>query len=290
MSLKKVFLFAALILSAARLSAQNHRGPTNAMGQITRPHKGKLLEMKSETEIHNAQPLRAVDLSPWAPKPVWQSYKNCYAYATVYTARTLLYNVTHDITNSPDSTVFSPGFLQKLIYPKRAACKSHGDDTYSACQYLEDVGVVFRKDYPNDCTSDPVTQDLRDKAKAYRIKAEQLYEKCAKTDNKIAAIKASLMRHYPVVVAWLSEDSFNGGGYNLELWTPTPNDLKDSACGSGANHAICIIGYNDDKFGGAFQIQNSWRLTWGKGDRIWIKYGDMAQFSKYAIELSEITQ
>ena len=270
--------------------AQNHNGPLNATGQIDKPRKGRLLLKKGHGEFELFNGSHAVDLEPYAPKPFWQPFNNCYAYATVYTARTLLYNVEHQITGSPDSTVFSPGFLQKLIYPDNGACQSNGDDTYSACQYLRDTGVVFRADYPRDCTADPITPALLVKAGNYRVNPLMLYEQCENADVKIQSIKNSLAQKRPVVIAWLSEASFNGGGYDLECWQPTRGDLRHSACRSGANHAICVIGYDDDKFGGAFHIMNSWRLTWGKGDKMWIKYADMAQFSKYAIEFSSRTQ
>lgn len=284
--IKTVIFFLLWSVSWLQGCAQHHNGPVNATGQIDKPRKGKLLQKKGHGEFELFNGVRAVDLSPYAPKPMWQPYANCYAYATVYTARTLLYNFEHQVTGSPDSTIFSPGFLQKLIYPNTDACQSNGDDTYSACQYLRDSGIVFRKDYPHDCTTDPITPALLDKAKNYRINPVLLYEQCENADVKIQSIKNSLAQHKPVVIAWLSEASFNGGGYDLECWQPTRGDLRQNACRKGANHAICVIGYDDDKFGGAFYIQNSWRPTWGKGDRMWIKYADMAQFSKYAIEFS----
>jgi hypothetical protein len=40
-------------------------------------------------------------------------------------------------------------------------------------------------------------------------------------------------------------------------------------------HAICIVGYDDTKFGGAFEIVNSWGESWGKDGFIWIKYKDI---------------
>jgi C1A family cysteine protease len=39
-------------------------------------------------------------------------------------------------------------------------------------------------------------------------------------------------------------------------------------------HAICIIGYDDKRYGGAFEIVNSWGSDWGNGGYLWIKYND----------------
>lgn len=43
---------------------------------------------------------------------------------------------------------------------------------------------------------------------------------------------------------------------------------------SEGRHAMCIIGYDDKKFGGAFEIVNSWGDDWGNGGYIWITYRD----------------
>ncbi len=291
--MKKLISLLVLALSMTSLPAQNHRGPTNPTGQITRVHQAKL-KMKGHGEFAAVIADTAIDLEPYAPKIMRQPYKDCYAYATVYTARTLLYNINRGITSSPDSTVFAPGFLQQLIYPDNNACRSNGDDIYNACAYLRDVGIVFRSDYPNDCNGDPITPALRTKAANYRINALQLYHPCDDAAKKIAAIKSSIAQHRPVVIAWLSRDSFNGGGYNVDCWQPTRADRRRSACSKGANHAICVIGYSDHKFNGAFHIRNTWSTDWGEKDKnhkddMWITYADMAQFSAYAVEFSEKT-
>ena len=39
-------------------------------------------------------------------------------------------------------------------------------------------------------------------------------------------------------------------------------------------HAMVVIGYDDNKYGGAFEILNSWGTAWGNGGYIWVKYSD----------------
>jgi hypothetical protein len=48
---------------------------------------------------------------------------------------------------------------------------------------------------------------------------------------------------------------------------------------------MCVIGYDDNKYGGAFEIQNSWGVTWGNGGYIWVKYQDFANFVYQAMEM-----
>ena len=42
-------------------------------------------------------------------------------------------------------------------------------------------------------------------------------------------------------------------------------------------HAMVIVGYDDNKFGGAFQIANSWGSGWGQNGLFWIRYQDVKQ-------------
>ena len=47
-------------------------------------------------------------------------------------------------------------------------------------------------------------------------------------------------------------------------------------------HAMCVIGYDDRKFGGAFQIMNSGTPQWGKDGVAWVRYGDFKNYVKEA--------
>jgi len=45
---------------------------------------------------------------------------------------------------------------------------------------------------------------------------------------------------------------------------------------------LCVIGYDDRKFGGAFQIMNSWTPKWGNNGVAWVRYGDFKNYVKEA--------
>jgi hypothetical protein len=47
-------------------------------------------------------------------------------------------------------------------------------------------------------------------------------------------------------------------------------------------HAMCVIGYDDRKFGGAFQIMNSWGPEWGQNGIAWVRYSDFKQYVREA--------
>src|SRR6185436_7127394 len=49
-------------------------------------------------------------------------------------------------------------------------------------------------------------------------------------------------------------------------------------------HAMCVIGYDDYKFGseGGFQLMNSWTSKWGKNGLAWVRYSDFKHFAREA--------
>jgi C1A family cysteine protease len=50
-------------------------------------------------------------------------------------------------------------------------------------------------------------------------------------------------------------------------------------------HAMCVIGYDDRKEGGAFQIMNSWGNDWGVNGIGWVLYKDFKHFVREAYGL-----
>ncbi|NJN41428.1 MAG: hypothetical protein HC811_03495, partial [Flammeovirgaceae bacterium] len=50
-------------------------------------------------------------------------------------------------------------------------------------------------------------------------------------------------------------------------------------------HAVTVVGYNDSKFGGAFEIVNSWGKNWATEGFTWLRYDDMEKFALYGFEL-----
>jgi hypothetical protein len=50
---------------------------------------------------------------------------------------------------------------------------------------------------------------------------------------------------------------------------------------------MCVVGYDDSRFGGAFEIQNSWGDRWGRAGYTWIAYEAFGQFVDEAYEIIE---
>ena len=61
---------------------------------------------------------------------------------------------------------------------------------------------------------------------------------------------------------------------------------------NGDGHAVTIIGFNDNKYGGCFEIMNSWGSEYGDNGFMWIKYDDLASiiYAACMIENYSITE
>jgi C1A family cysteine protease len=77
------------------------------------------------------------------------------------------------------------------------------------------------------------------------------------TKNKEKYVRKSLAEGKPVVIAIDIPRSFFRA---KEVWIPDSSDYQNWSRG----HAVTLVGYDDEKYGGAFEIMNSWGLNWGK--------------------------
>jgi hypothetical protein len=100
-------------------------------------------------------------------------------------------------------------------------------------------------------------------------------------------IKKCISNKYPVVFGAALPTSFYY--VNSELWEPTAEEKSNPAAAimenTGAHrlHAMTVIGYDDSKFGGAFEVMNSWSETWGNKGYFWVKYDDFKMFAFSAL-------
>ena len=93
--------------------------------------------------------------------------------------------------------------------------------------------------------------------------------------KKIATTKKAISQNRPVVVGMGVYNSFFSA---KDRW----NGIKDAYQG---NHAMCVVAYDDEKYGGAFLLMNSWGTYWGNGGFTWVTYHDFCQHTHYGGEM-----
>lgn len=213
----------------------------------------------------------------FVPNILSQSGGTCVGWSTTYYGRTILeakgQGQKDKMTIS--NNAFAPMFTYTLI-KNHVGCEE-GTSIYNALQLLTDKGAAKKSDFDVTCPSN-VPENIVQKANTYKIKGfATLFQANETIDFKKSAMKKSLVNGNPVIIGMKCPQSFHGA---KDLWTPTENPEANFG-----GHAMCVIGYDDDKYGGAFEIVNSWGTWWGNQGYVWIKYDDFFDFTKYAYEM-----
>lgn len=219
-----------------------------------------------------------VSLEKYAPKRLNQGQQgSCVAWASAYAARTI---VQAQATGAdPNSSTFSPSYLYNQI---KISNDCQGSYIYRAMDNMKDGGVLPFSQFgytDQSCAKQPDGQQ-KQSAMPYRIKGYQRLSYSGddqRTD--MLAMKQQLSQGSPVVIGMMVGGSFMQDMEGRDVWIPTQGDYRMSGFGG---HAMCVIGYDDYKEGGAFQIMNSWGPEWGKNGIAWVPYPVFDYFTKEA--------
>lgn len=221
-----------------------------------------------------------VTLEKYAPRRLHQGNQgSCVAWASAYAARTILQ--ARATGKDPNSTAFSPAYLYNQIHLSNC----EGAYMIDAMKAMSENGAVPFQQFgydDSDCSREPNSQLLQ-VGRQYRIKG---YNRLTVGDSEykpdILAIKQNLAQGAPVVIGMMVGGSFMSGMLGRDMWYPTQSDYSMRGYGG---HAMCVIGYDDNKEGGAFELMNSWSEDWGKQGLAWIRYRDFEYFTKEAYGL-----
>lgn len=219
-----------------------------------------------------------VTLEQFAPRRLNQGQQgSCVAWASAYAARTIVQ--AQATKQDPNGTAFSPSFLYNQI---KLGNDCQGAYIYKAMETMLAGGVLPLSKFSytdENCQKQPTSED-RQQAQQFRIKGFQrltLNGDDQRTD--MLAMKQHLSQGSPVVIGMMVGGTFMQEMEGQDLWTPTQNDYRMPGFGG---HAMCVIGYDDYKAGGAFQIMNSWGPDWGRNGIAWVRYSDFDFFGKEA--------
>ncbi len=223
---------------------------------------------------------RSVDLQSFAPSVLHQGRQgSCSGWASAYGARTISYAQAQG--QDPDQIAFSPSFLYNQI----ALPRCQGALLRDAMEAMKNIGSVpFRSFGYTDQTCQILPEpEHRGEASQYRIKGyTRLSQGASNYGTDIQAVKQHLAQGAPVVIGMLVGQSFQRNMLGRRIWTPTSSDYRGTGLGG---HAMCLVGYDDQVAGGAFQVMNSWGTQWGEGGYAWIRYNDFSQFVREAYGL-----
>ncbi len=217
-------------------------------------------------------------LKAYAPTPRSQGRQgSCVGWATAFGARTISYAIKMGWKNQTykiNQNVFSPAYVYNKI---RVNDKCQGSYIERAMKVLQtNNGAALMKDFQyteTNCTKMP-NSFTESKAKPYRISS---FEKLARWNNPInlvGKVKKAISEKNPVVIGLFRFNNLKTDSNNVWI----PNNGR-------SGHAMVVVGYDDYKAGGSFEIMNSWGTRFGRNGFFWIKYADFARQVKTAYVL-----
>lgn len=222
----------------------------------------------------------SVSLLQYAPRRLHQGNQgSCVGWASSYGARTIL--EAQASGKDPNQVAFSPSFLYNQI----ALSNCQGAYMLDAMETMRRGGVLPFREYPYDdsnCSLLPGPSQIA-RAQSFRIKGyNRLTLGSENYKPDIQGIKQHLAQNAPVVIGMQVGGTFMHDMRGRKVWQPTQRDYSMYGF---AGHAMCVIGYDDNLQGGAFQIMNSWSEAWGENGIAWIRYPDFQYFVKEAYGL-----
>ena len=219
---------------------------------------------------------KAYSLKKYCPIPKSQGqYGTCASWSTAYAARTICEAISNGWTDKDSITqeAFSPIFIYKQLN-NQPGC-NNGISLAGALGLLCRTGTPKLHSFDVLC-ADYIPDSLYTEASHYKIDGyTALFNNYSFNSENVSVVKKALTENRPVVFAMDVYESFDN---STEVW----DGVKDVLRGG---HGMCVIGYDDDKYGGAFEIMNSWGTYWADSGFVWIRYEDFRKSAEYAYEV-----
>ena len=232
-------------------------------------------------------------LEDYVPFVKKQKGGTCVGFSTFYYALSTMYNIRFNITKPRDKFAhsFDPYFIYSIVFNDKDDCET-GLTFPQAFNSLYKIGSK-KLLYPPFTSCDESWNEEKLKAtipytKAYSI--NNYYKLNTEKSNFLENVKNVISNNLPVIVgvSYLRSmgeySSSNTVGVSSSgLWTPAPSEK------SIGGHALCVVGYDNSKYGRAFRIVNSWGGDYGDNGYIWIKYEDFKTYTEeaYFMKLNE---
>lgn len=213
----------------------------------------------------------------------------CTSWACLYAARTIAEAKRQGWTSQKtiEEEAFSPLFTYSQLKNKEDFNCDKGIHIFDALRLMKEQGCVKFSDFDDLCAdASAITQTLKSKASKYKIDDYKTLFSigCHDAMEKETMVKKSLVEGRPVVIAMWLPPMFSKTEEVMKLGNIVPNfPVKNTKITD--YHAMCVVGYDDNKAGGSFQLMNSWGKNWGKNGFVWVKYADFAKCVDQAYEI-----
>lgn len=222
-------------------------------------------------------------------------YGTCVGWATTYAGMTILENIELNRNGSDlkEEDCMSPSLTYDLCKLDTDSFCANGTYVKAALNALVNFGSTSLSKYPYSCkllntNLNGVSRILSDTVNQKQVKGILATAKQKRLSGFISAggpnivqnVKYYLSQNMPVVIGAEMYQSIQRNSVS-GVWNGAIDDFP-------GGHAMCVIGYDDNKEGGAFEILNSWGEEWSAGGYIWFRYNDFAKVVDEAFALKGI--
>ena len=213
----------------------------------------------------------SIDLSANFPPVGNQGIQNsCVGWAVGYALKSFQERLEERWEFGP-ATMFSPAW----IYNQINGGSDQGSHIHEALRLIVDEGAATLTTMPyieRDYRSQPTDRATRE-ARQYRA------ENLGRVPGTLQ-IKAALFNRHPVVIGMRVHENFN----RLSGTNPVYSTFSGPVVGL---HAVTIVGYDDNRFGGAFKVINSYGTGWGDDGYFWLPYEHFRRIAFEAFVLQD---
>jgi uncharacterized repeat protein (TIGR01451 family) len=202
----------------------------------------------------------SVDLSPSFPVPGDQGQQgSCVAWATGYALKSYQEGAEEGWSLNTTSHLFSPAY----IYHQVNGGQDNGSQIYDALDLIISQGAATLATMPysdQDFQSQPSDEARAEAAKFKGVRRTTL--------SGLSDLKGALVQRKPVVLGIEVFDQF----YGLRGPDSVYNSDSGSNTGQHGRHAVTAVGYDNNRYGGAVKVINSWGTNWGDNGFFWMPY------------------
>jgi len=255
---------------------------TSGYGQglvkITEEEKSLIDQFSTESFGFSESIPNSYSLKKYVPPVRNQGQTNaCVGFAMGYYAISTMHNYYFNRTEALDKLIhgFDPFYAYSInIGSQDSGCSEEGLNMLTAFKRFSIFGAkkTFFNPIDVDCDK-PIDTETIENIDNYITPYELESFEFIQTYNPrfVDNVKTSLANNFPVIVGSdVKESLFNVAKFSSGdvVWTPSDDEPVQGG------HAMTVIGYDDFKNGGSFEIVNSWGTSWGNDGYFWISYED----------------
>jgi len=226
-------------------------------------------------------------LKKFVPKVAHQGqFGTCVGWSSTYYAASIEYARLLNLENNSVTTAFAfDPYYTYLNITKETNYFSCSEGTLitNAANHLVAKGVKRFLYNPLECGARIDPSNTIENSPIIFSDFSRVIDTKNAIDENIANVKQAITDGHPVVIGMALPKSF----YSIDtsgLFKPEASEKQFIADYGG--HAMAVIGYDDNRYGGTFEIVNSWGEDWGQKGFLYVKYEDFIAYTRMGIQFS----